>query len=108
LRGPTTIRGLSSTERQATSIWLWPNTGAITGISRRTYVRRNAERLWPVLNGKIHFIVGRRQLRLPFTSEPKESPAFWPRRSYDFDVWSEKKLGEKLNYKHESGGPESW
>jgi hypothetical protein len=66
-----------------------------------TYVRRNAERLRPVLNGKIHLIIGRRQLRLPFTSEPKESPAFWPRRSYDFDVWSEKRLREKLNYKHE-------
>ncbi len=26
--------------------------------------------------------------------------AFWQRRFYDFNVWSEKKLKEKLNYMH--------
>jgi hypothetical protein len=40
------------------------------------YVRPSKRRrLPPVLNGKIHPIVERRQLRLPFTSEPKESSA---------------------------------
>ena len=29
-----------------------------------------------------------------------ESPAFWQRRFYDFNVWSEKKLREKLLYMH--------
>jgi putative transposase len=41
-----------------------------------------------------------RQLRLSFASEANESPAFWQRRFYDFNVWSEKKLREKLNYMH--------
>ena len=40
------------------------------------------------------------QLRLPFASDGKESPAFWQRRFYDFNVWSEKKLREKLHYMH--------
>ncbi len=40
------------------------------------YVRPSKRRrLPPVLNGMIHLIVGRRQLRLPFTAEPKESSA---------------------------------
>jgi putative transposase len=29
-----------------------------------------------------------------------EAPRFWQRRFYDFNVWSEKKKGEKLNYMH--------
>jgi hypothetical protein len=29
-----------------------------------------------------------------------KSPAFWERRFYDFNVWIEKKLREKLNYMH--------
>jgi putative transposase len=28
------------------------------------------------------------------------APAFWQRRFYDFNVWSEKKLKEKLHYMH--------
>jgi len=41
-----------------------------------------------------------KQLRLPFATEVQESLAFWQRRFYDFNVWSEKKLREKLNYMH--------
>jgi len=37
-----------------------------------------------------------KQLRFAFSSEGDESPAFWQRRFYDFNVWSEKKLKEKL------------
>jgi len=37
-------------------------------------------------------------LRFPET-EPKEKH-FWQRRFYDFNVWSEKKLHEKLDYMH--------
>ena len=45
-------------------------------------------------------IFSRRQLGLAFVYEAKESPAFWQRRFYDFNIWSEKKLREKLNYMH--------
>ena len=39
------------------------------------------------------------QLSLPFGSET-EATHFWQRRFYDFNVWSEKKLKEKLDYMH--------
>ena len=29
-----------------------------------------------------------------------DAPALWQRRFYDFNVWSEKKLREKLDYMH--------
>jgi putative transposase len=40
------------------------------------------------------------QLRLPFASTKAEPAAFWQRRFYDFNVWSEKKVREKLMYMH--------
>ena len=40
-----------------------------------------------------------RQLSLAFATL-NDSPAFWQRRFYDFNVWSEKKLKEKLDYMH--------
>jgi putative transposase len=40
------------------------------------------------------------QLSLPFPGVPKEAPAFWQRRFYDFNVWSAEKLREKLEYMH--------
>jgi putative transposase len=40
------------------------------------------------------------QLSLSFASAPTERPAFWQRRFYDFNVWSGKKLKEKLDYIH--------
>ena len=39
-----------------------------------------------------------RQLRLAFACDAEEAPAFWQRRFYDFNVWSERKLREKLNF----------
>ena len=39
------------------------------------------------------------QLSLMFAAA-KDSPAFWQRRFYDFNVWSSKKLKEKLDYIH--------
>ena len=39
------------------------------------------------------------QLSLPFENAVEESH-FWQRRFYDFNVWSEKKLKEKLEYMH--------
>ena len=40
------------------------------------------------------------QLALPFAQEEENSKAFWQRRFYDFNVWSSKKLKEKLDYMH--------
>jgi hypothetical protein len=37
---------------------------------------------------------------LQFESETSEAAAFWQRRFYDFNVWSEKKVREKLIYMH--------
>jgi len=40
------------------------------------------------------------QLTLRFAPAQPGAPAFWQRRFYDFNVWSEKKLKEKLDYMH--------
>jgi putative transposase len=40
------------------------------------------------------------QLSLRFEDAPAEEPHFWQRRFYDFNIWSEKKLREKLEYIH--------
>jgi len=40
------------------------------------------------------------QLELVFASNGSEPSAFWQRRFYDFNVWSEKKLIQKLDYMH--------
>jgi hypothetical protein len=37
-------------------------------------------------------------LELGFELETTSSPAFWQRRFHDFNVWSEKKVKEKLVY----------
>jgi len=40
------------------------------------------------------------QLRLPFETECELPRAFWQARFYDFNVYSERKKKEKLNYMH--------
>jgi len=40
------------------------------------------------------------QLTLAFAASPTEERAFWQRRFYDFNVWSSKKVREKLEYMH--------
>jgi putative transposase len=40
------------------------------------------------------------QLILPFPPSMPDAPAFWQQRFYDFNVWSEKKLRQKLDYMH--------
>ena len=40
------------------------------------------------------------QLSLPFASATTDSAAFWQRRFYDFNVWSNRKVQEKLDYMH--------
>ena len=41
-----------------------------------------------------------RQMEFAFVSSSVAAPAFWQRRFFDFNVWSEKKLKEKLHYMH--------
>jgi REP-associated tyrosine transposase len=40
------------------------------------------------------------QVALQFPAAQTDEKHFWQRRFYDFNVWSEKKLWEKLNYMH--------
>ena len=40
------------------------------------------------------------QLSLRFAPAPTAAQAFWQRRFYDFNVWSAKKVREKLDYMH--------
>ena len=40
------------------------------------------------------------QLSLPFPIAGADAGAFWQRRFYDFNVWSAKKVKEKLEYMH--------
>src|SRR5260370_6465255 len=40
------------------------------------------------------------QLCLKFAEPQMEEPHFWQRRFYDFNIWSEKKFREKLDYMH--------
>jgi putative transposase len=40
------------------------------------------------------------QLALAFPGDGGEAAAFWQRRFYDFNVWSAKKVKEKLEYMH--------
>jgi putative transposase len=42
------------------------------------------------------------QLELRFPGDLGEHRRFWQRRYYDFNMYSEKKLREKLNYMHEN------
>jgi putative transposase len=40
------------------------------------------------------------QLRFAFTQGDRSLPRFWQPRFYDFNVWSAKKVREKLDYMH--------
>jgi putative transposase len=40
------------------------------------------------------------QINLRFNTESSGALHFWQRRFYDFNVWSDEKLWEKLNYMH--------
>lgn len=42
----------------------------------------------------------KKQMEFRFDGEEEEAPAFWQRRFYDFNVWGEKKLKQKLEYIH--------
>ena len=41
-----------------------------------------------------------RQMEFVFDAMDEDAPAFWQRRFYDFNVWGEKKLNQKLEYMH--------
>ena len=44
--------------------------------------------------------VSRKMRKLGVAGRGKEAPAFWHERFYDFNVYNEKKIQEKLNYMH--------
>jgi putative transposase len=69
--------------------------------------RKNPSKILQVLKQKVarELLKKRRrvtegQLSLPFDVSAREGAHFWQRRFYDFNVWSEKKLREKLQYMH--------
>ena len=69
--------------------------------------KKNPSRILQVLKQKVAraLLKKRRratngQLSFPFEGRTREKAHFWQRRFYDFNVWSEKKLTEKLEYMH--------
>ena len=65
----------------------------------------NPSRVLQALKQRVSRSLRRRKLgspkQLPLSfAEKEDSPAFWQRRFYDFNVWSEKKVKEKLQYMH--------
>ena len=67
----------------------------------------NPSKVLQVLKQKVSYALRKRpkkslsaQLQLPFARSQPDAPAFWQRRFYDFNVWSDKKLREKLNCMH--------
>jgi len=67
----------------------------------------NPSKVLQVLKQKVFRALRRRprrsahgQLSLAFPEAGAEVAAFWQRRFYDFNVWSAKKLKEKLEYMH--------
>jgi REP-associated tyrosine transposase len=68
--------------------------------------RKNPSKILQVLKQKVARALLRKkrrkndaQLALPFENAAEERH-FWQRRFYDFNVWSKKKLKEKLDYMH--------
>jgi putative transposase len=62
-----------------------------------------------VLKQKVSRTLRRKRLRRPagqlslgFGGDQPEAQAFWQRRFYDFNVWSTKKIMEKLEYMHDN------
>ena len=69
--------------------------------------KKNPSKILQVLKQKVaRTLLKRRrratstQLTLPFEGSQVEEGHFWQRRFYDFNVWSEKKVKEKLEYMH--------
>jgi len=66
----------------------------------------NPSRVLQVLKQKVSRALRRTQVRptkqmvFRFDDQEEESKAFWQRRFYDFNVWGEKKLKQKLEYMH--------
>ena len=66
----------------------------------------NPSKVLQVLKQKVSRVLRRRpkssptQRPLPFAESQSDAWAFWQRRFYDFDVWSGKKVKERLEYMH--------
>jgi putative transposase len=56
------------------------------------------QRVSRALRRKKH--ASQKQMEFRFADEEEEAPSFWQRRFYDFNVWGEKKLRQKLEYIH--------
>ncbi len=83
---------------------------------------KNPSKILQVLKQKVAKVLLKRrrratngQLSLPFGGSAAEESHFWQRRFYDFNVWSEKKLREKLEYMYANpvqrklvGHPKDW
>jgi REP-associated tyrosine transposase len=70
-------------------------------------VRGNPSKFLQVLKQKVSRELRKRsrklatgQLPLRFPEDDADAAAFWQRRFYDFNVWSAKKVREKLGYMH--------
>jgi len=68
--------------------------------------KANPSKVLQVLKQKVSRALRRRrsksanQLSLPFREVHADAEHFWQRRFYDFNVWSAKKMKEKLEYMH--------
>ena len=69
--------------------------------------KKNPSKILQVLKQKVARALLKKQRRetngqmsFPFEGRTREEAHFWQRRFYDFNVWSEKKLKEKLEYMH--------
>jgi putative transposase len=70
-------------------------------------VEKNPSKILQVLKQKVARALLKKPRRansaqksLPFEGSSTEQEHFWQRRFYDFNVWSQKKLKEKLEYMH--------
>ena len=69
--------------------------------------QKNPSKILQVLKQKVATVLLKKrrratdgQLSLPFGRSAAEETHFWQRRFYDFNVWSAKKVKEKLEYMH--------
>jgi putative transposase len=67
------------------------NPSKILQVLKQKVARALLKKRRRVMNGQLSF---------PFYGSTKEEAHFWQRRFYGFNVWSEKKLKEKLEYMH--------
>jgi len=70
-----------------------------SGLIPRKFCRCSKQGVPELCESALENLLQRNSL-LRFAPAQPGAPAFWQRRFYDFNVWSEKKLKEKLDYMH--------